>query len=235
MKSNKLIIILVALASGAIAEHRVDLFFEEVQNIVTQQLAIAQSKDDTKALQTAYNAITGRGYTNTTVHARYTPEEFIFLCLHVLMIADRMQDKSYDCAAKLKAGIYDNVPWPPDSERPEELRKMPLWMPRTRPEYFKERDPELYAFYKPLYEENQRNTAKYLREARIRVVREKVLLDIKGGLGAECARGTNSLYFACYLHLINETITDKSLRDEILSDISAERRMPETSTKNGNQ
>ena len=205
---------------------------EEAINTISQKLSIAQNKDDVTALQAAkYSIFSISTKDGKTVYQHFMPEHTFLLQLQVLQVADRMQDKSYDRNAKLKAGIYGNVPWPPDCERPEELRKTPLWMQGTRPEYFKDRDPELYAFYKPLYEENQRNTAKYLHEGAIRGVRDDLLRTVKDRLKSECARGADSRCFTHYLRLIEEVIVDNKLRDEILVDITQERRLLETISK----
>jgi hypothetical protein len=200
---------------------------EEVISVVSQKLSIAKSEKDVEALQAAKDMLfscSTKGEKTTFHHL--TSEAFFKLRLQILQVADRMQDKSYDHTIRPKAGWYGSVPWPPKNERPEALRDIPLWWPRTPPERYKERDPELYAFYKPLYEENLRNTKKHQYEGGVRVVREDMLRIIRERLKFECDRGAESRDFGLYLRLVDEIIEDKRLRDEILSDIPPERRLP---------
>ena len=229
MKILDITISFAFLASGTIADESVQTPFAEYQTVISQKLVIAQNKNDETLLQEVETFRKGEKHVNSNgvTQLRYKAEEVFPVRLQMLKVADKMRDKSYDRDVKTKAGIYDSVPWPPEDERPKALRGKPLWWPRTSPEYYKERNPELYAFYKPLYEENQRNTKKYLREARIRVIRTNLLGLIKRSLKIECDRGKDSLNFDRYLHLVDETITDKQLRDEILSAIPPERRLPE--------
>jgi hypothetical protein len=214
------------------ADETIHLTAEEVINIVSQKLDVAQSRKDARALRAAKDNLPAisSGY-GKKVYRHLAPEQTFALELKILQVADRMQDKSYDHTIRPKAGWYGDVPWPPENERPEALRDIPLWWPRTSPEYYKERDPELYAFYKPLYEENLRNTKKHQYEGGVRVVREDMLRDTRGRLKFECDRGAESRNFSLYLRLVDEIIEDKQLRDEILSDIPPERRLPETPSK----
>jgi len=214
------------------ADETIHLTAEEVINIVSQKLDVAQSRKDARALRAAKDNLPAisSGY-GKKVYRHLAPEQTFALELKILQVADRMQDKSYDHTIRPKAGWYGDVPWPPENERPEALRDIPLWWPRTSPEYYKERDPELYAFYKPLYEENLRNTKKHQYEGGVRVVREDMLRDTRGRLKFECDRGNDSRKFGLYLRLVDEIIEDKQLRDEILSDIPPERRLPETPSK----
>jgi hypothetical protein len=209
------------------ADETIHLTAEEVINIVSQKLDVAQSRKDARALRAAKDNLPAisSGY-GKKVYRHLAPEQTFALELKILQVADRMQDKSYDHTIRPKAGWYGDVPWPPENERPEALRDIPLWWPRTSPEYYKERDPELYAFYKPLYEENLRNTKKHQYEGGVRVVREDMLRDTRGRLKFECDRGAESRNFSLYLRLVDEIIEDKQLRDEILSDIPPERRLP---------
>jgi len=209
------------------ADETIHLTAEEVINIVSQKLDVAQSRKDAEALQAAKDNLPAisSGY-GKKVYRHLAPEQTFALELKILQVADRMQDKSYDHTIRPKAGWYGSVPWPPKNERPEALRDIPLWWPRTPPERYKERDPELYAFYKPLYEENLRNTKKHQYEGSVRVVREDMLRDTRGRLKFECDRGAESRDFGLYLRLVDEIIEDKQLRDEILSDIPPERRLP---------
>jgi hypothetical protein len=209
------------------ADETIHLTAEEVINIVSQKLDVAQSRKDAEALQAAKDnlpAISSRD--GKKVYRHLAPEQTFALELKILQVADKMQDKSYDLTIRPKAGWYGSVPWPPENERPEALRNARLWYPRTPPEYYREKDPELYAFYKPLFEENRKNTEKHTRETRIREVRRGLLNSIKWYLEIECDRGAESRDFGSYLRLVDEIIEDKQLRDEILSDIPPERRLP---------
>jgi len=229
MKILDIAISFALLVSGIIADESVHIPFAEYQTVISQKLETAQNKNDETLLQDVATFRKGEKYVNSNgvTQLRYKPEEVFPVRLQILQVADKMQDKSYDRDGKPKSGLYDNVPWPPENERPEALRGKPLWWPRTPPEYYKEKNPKLYAFYKPLYEENQRNTRKYLREAHIRVIRTELLELIKRSLKIECDRGKDSRYFDLYLHLVDEIIKDEQLRDEILSDLPPERRLPE--------
>jgi len=202
---------------------------EEVVSIVSQKLSIAKSEKNVEALQAAKGMLfscSTKGEKTTFHHL--TSEAFFKLRLQILQVADRMQDKSYDPKVMPKAGRYGQVPWPPENVSPEALRNIRPWYPRTPPERYKERDPELYAIYKPLYEENLRNTKKHQYEGGVRSVREDMLRVIRERLKFECDRGNESRNFSLYLRLVDEIIKDKQLRDEILSDIPPERRLPET-------
>ena len=210
------------------ADKDVYLSFVEYQADVTQKLANAQNKNADTVLQEieAFEKRAKYVDTNGVTRLRYALEEIFPLKLQTLQVVDKMQDKSYDRNIKPKAGIYDDVPWPPENERPEAFRDAPLWWPRTPPEYYKERDPELYAFYKPLFDENRKNTEKYIREARIRVARADLLSSVRRYLEIECDKDDKSHNLGLYLRQVDEIIEDKQLRDEILSDIPPERRLP---------
>jgi hypothetical protein len=205
---------------------------EEVISVVSQKLSIAKSEKDVEALQAAKGMMFSSSTKGdkTTFH-HLTSEASFKLRLQILQVADNMQDKSYDHTIRPRAGRYGSVPWPPENERPEALRNARPWYPRTPPEYYREKDPELYAFYKPLYEENLRNTKKHQYEEGVRIVREDMLRVIRERLKFECDRGNESRNFSLYLRLVDEIIKDKQLRDEILSDIPPERRLPETPSK----
>ena len=235
MKVRNIVISLAVFMLGGVATADKDVYlsFVEYQADVTQKLANAQNKNAETVLQEIETLEKRAKYvdTNGVTQLRYALEEIFPLKLQILQVVDKIQDKSYNRNIKPKAGIYDDVPWPPENERPEALRDAPLWWPRTPPEYYKERDPELYAFYKPLFDENRKNTEKYIREARIRVARADLLNSIKRYLEIECDRGNESRDFSLYLRLVDEIIKDKQLRDEILSDIPPERRLPETPSK----
>jgi predicted DCC family thiol-disulfide oxidoreductase YuxK len=216
------------LRGVATADKDVYLSFVEYQADVTQKLANAQNKNADTVLQEieAFEKRAKYVDTNGVTRLRYALEEIFPLKLQTLQVVDKMQDKSYDLTIRPKAGWYGSVPWPPENERPEALRNARLWYPRTPPEYYREKDPELYAFYKPLFEENRKNTEKHTRETRIREVRRGLLNSIKWYLEIECDRGAESRDFGSYLRLVDEIIEDKQLRDEILSDIPPERRLP---------
>jgi len=205
---------------------------EEVISVVSQKLSIAKSEKDVEALQAAKGMMFSSSTKGdkTTFH-HLTSEASFKLRLQILQVADKMQDKSYDPKVMPKAGMYGQVPWPPENVSPEALRNIRPWYPRTPPERYKERDPELYALYKPLYEENLRNTKKHQYEGGVRAVREDMLRVIRRRLKFECDRGNDSRNFGLYLRLVDEIIKDKQLRDEILSDIPPERRLPETPSK----
>jgi hypothetical protein len=223
---------LIVLSLRIWAEEVIHRTEEEVISVVSQKLSVAKCEKDVEALQAAkYMLFSCSTKGEKTTFHHLTSEAFFKLRLQILQVADRMQDKSYDHTIRPKAGWYGDVPWPPENERPEALRDIPLWWPRTSPEYYKERNPELYAFYKPLYEENLRNTKKHQYEGGVRVVREDMLRVIKERLKFECDRGNDSRNFGLYLRLVDEIIEDKQLRDEILSDIPPERRLPETPSK----
>jgi len=221
--------LLVVLPQRGWAEEVIHRTEEEVVSIVSQKLSIAKSEKNVEALQAAKGMLfscSTKGEKTTFHHL--TSEAFFKLRLQILQVADRMQDKSYDPKVMPKAGRYGQVPWPPENVSPEALRNIRPWYPRTPPERYKERDPELYAIYKPLYEENLRNTKKHQYEGGVRSVREDMLRVIRERLKFECDRGNESRNFSLYLRLVDEIIKDKQLRDEILSDIPPERRLPET-------
>lgn len=214
------------------ANETIHLTAEEAMNIVSQKLDFAQSRKDAEALQAAKDnipAISSRD--GKKVFRHLAPEQTFVLELQILQVADKMQDKSYDPKVMPKAGMYGQVPWPPENVSPDVLRGVRPWTPRTAPEYYKAKDPELYAIYKPLFEENRKNTEKHIRETRIREVRRGLLNSIKRYLEIECDRGNESRNFGLYLRLVDEIIKDKQLRDEIFSDLPPERRLPETPSK----
>ena len=232
MKVRNIVISLAVfmLRGVATADKDVYLSFVEYQADVTQKLANAQNKNADTVLQEieAFEKRAKYVDTNGVTRLRYALEEIFPLKLQTLQVVDKMQDKSYDLTIRPKAGWYGSVPWPPENERPEALRNARLWYPRTPPECYREKDPELYAFYKPLFEENRKNTEKHIRETRIREVRRGLLNSIKRYLEIECDKGDKSHNLGPYLRLVDEIIEDRQLRDEILSDIPPERRLPET-------
>jgi hypothetical protein len=200
---------------------------EEVVNIVSQKLSIAKSEKDVAALQAAKGMMFGISKRKgISIYHHHSRETAFKLQLQILQVADSMQDKSYDHTVMPKAGWYGSVPWPPENERPEALRNARPWYPRTPPEYYKESNPELYAFYKPLYEENLRNTKKHQYEGGVRGVREGLLRDIRRELKHAYDSSDRSSDFSLYLRLVDEIIENKPLRDEILADIPREPRPP---------
>ncbi len=120
------------------ADETIHLTAEEVINIVSQKLDVAQSRKDAEALQAAKDNLPAisSGY-GKKVYRYLAPEQTFALELKILQVADRMQDKSYDLTIRPKAGWYGSVPWPPENERPEALRNARLWYPRTPPEYYR--------------------------------------------------------------------------------------------------
>lgn len=219
---------LIALSQHIWAEEVVHFSAEEAINIVSQKLNIAQSQNDAAALKAAKNNISAISTKDgKEVYRHLTPEQTFSLQLQILQVADKMQDKAYNRNIMPKEGIYGNVPWPSKDELPEELRGEPLWWPRTPPEYYKERNPELYAFYKPLYEKNQQNTTKHQHEGCIRAVRNRLLREVKTRLTHQGNRGEKTQDSNVYRGLVDEIITDRQLLEEILSDTPIEYRLPE--------
>jgi len=230
MKVRNIVISLAVFMLGGVATADKDVYlsFVEYQADVTQKLANAQNKNAETVLQEIETLEKRAKYvdTNGVTQLRYALEKIFPLKLQTLQVVDKIQDKSYDPKVMPKAGMYGQVPWPPENVSPEVLRGVRPWYPRTPPEYYKERDPKLYALYKPLFEENRKNTEKHIRETRIREVRRGLLNSIKRYLEIECDKGDKSHNLGPYLRLVDEIIEDRQLRDEILSDIPPERRLP---------
>jgi hypothetical protein len=200
--------------------------FADVQNVVSQNLVAAKS-GDIEALQEAKDALPAIVSTDTIkIYRHVTDEETFFLKLKILNVANELVDKSFDPKRVTRAGKFGIIPWPAEEDRPESLKGKLLWRPRQNPDDYKETDPDLYAYYKPLYEENLRNTKKHEHQRIARTIRDDMLRDAKDGLKFECDKDDKSHNLGLYLRQVDEIIEDKQLRDEILSDIPPERRLP---------
>lgn len=212
-------ILFVLLSSGTMAEEIVHFSFDEVQNIVSQKLAVAQSKQDYNALQEAKSflpaIVTSDG---TTIYRHITPEQTFLLRLQIFKVADSMQDKSFNPKTRTKAGIYGKVPWPTDKERPLNLAGKPLWGPGQDPEDFKDSKPNLYAIYKPLYDENLKNTEKHKREGLVRSIRKDLLRDVRSDVKNASLDKNDPQCHSRYVALVKGIIKDEQLQQRILSE-----------------
>jgi len=190
----------------------------DVCNVVSQKLAVARG-GDVEALQEAQAALPAIVSTDETVIYRHlTVEESLALKLEILKTADAMLDKSFDSEKKAKAGIFGSVPWPLDKDRPEKLRGKPLWMPRQNPEDFKDANPDLYAYYKPLYDENIKNTGRHKSQGLIRSIRKDVLRDVRRTLKSEESTVAKTDRAVQCRELVDRIILDERLKKEILSE-----------------
>lgn len=207
----------MASPAAASAGESIHLSFAEVQNIVSQKLAVAQSKNDATALQEAEDVVKGKICTNAVIYLQYGPEESFFLKLHILKVADGMKDKAFDPKRRTKAGTNGKVPWPPDNERPQALIGQPLWTPGQDPEDFKEANPKLYAIYKPLYDENINNTEKHKREGIIIRIRRDLLRDIRAEVKDTVLDNKKAQFHSRYVDLVKKYIEDAELQKDILS------------------
>ena len=196
----------------------INLSFTEVQNIVSQKLEVARSQNNATALEEASEAAKGKVQTNAVIYLHYEPEKTFSLKLQILKVATSMHDKSFNPKTRAKAGIYGKVPWPTDKEKPLDLVGKPLWVPGQNPEDFKASNPALYAFYKPLYEENKRNTERHKREGLIRSIRKELFRDIRNSLKNASLDKKNPHSLSNHVVLVKEIINDEQLQQSILSD-----------------
>lgn len=230
---NKHIFIVIMVTKSLIAngfandvtQEVVHLYFADVYNVITQKLAIANN-GDVQSLQEAHNAQKA-GYSNAVIYKHWGLEESLILSLEILIVADKMYDKLYDHKQTMRAGIFGNIPWPHDKDRPESLKGIPLWRPRQNPDDFKDKDPELYAFYKPFYEENQRNTQKYRQQEIIKEIRGNRLREVRNILSKNIDNKEDAVKRKRYLTLVETIIKDENLRKEILSGTLVKYSLPE--------
>jgi len=195
----------------------------EVQNVVSQHMAAARS-GDAGALNKARRELYAQsGRDNVNIVREITPEEVFVFKLELLKIAESLIDPTFNLDEFRKAGADGVVPRPPVEERPEKFRDryLPLWMPRQDPEDFKESDPELYAFYKPLYEENLRNTKRRDQQMGARGTREALIREVRMYLGMSYSsaqyRNTNPQYVQ-RREVVNKLIQDKQLLKELFAE-----------------
>jgi hypothetical protein len=195
----------------------VHLSFETVQNIVTQKLAVALAQKSAPCLLEAQEAAKGKISTNAVVYLKYKEDESFWLKLEILKVADAMMDKSFNSDEKSKAGLSGSIPWPPDKDRPEALKGKPLWWPRQSPEDFKESDPALYVFYKPLYEKNLQDNREQQGQKHIKRIRSELLREIRDTLGRNSAEKKEASRTSRFKDMVKEHIQDIDLAREILS------------------
>ena len=193
----------------------------EVQNVVSQHMAAARS-GDVKSLSAARSELYSQsGRDNVKIVRDITVEEVFVFKLELLKIAESLIDPTFDPDATPKAGTHGVVPRPPVEELPEEIKGRPLWRMRQDPEDFKESDPELYAFYKPLYEESLRNTERRSQQMTARNMRKDLIEDIRRiYLGMRLAskfRNTDQQYVQ-RREVVNKLIQDERLRKELFAE-----------------
>lgn len=200
------------------SDETIKLSLTEVQNIVSQKLDVARNQNNARALEEAAEAAKGKVQTNAVIYLQYGPEENFSLKLQILKVADSMQDKAFNSKTRTRAGIYGKVPWPTDKERPLNLAGKPLWGPRQNPEDFKESNPNLYAIYKPLYDENLKNTEKHKREGLVRSIRKALLRDVRSDVKNASLDKNDPQCHSRYVILVKEIIKDEQLQQSILSE-----------------
>ena len=214
MNTRNATAIIILCAAGPLAMAEGDAVIHqssaEVHNVVTQKLAAARA-GDLKELRAARESLASVKRDGVTVNRHITDQESLALRLEILKAADELDDKTFDPEAIPGTGLDGIVPKPPREDLPEKLKGIPLWHSREPPEHFKEKNPELYAYYKPLYEENLQNTKTRSQKMSVRVVRKDLLRDVRWRL-----KGRPDLR-PHYLELVNAIIQDEQLRGEILS------------------
>ena len=199
------------------------LLFQDLQNTVTQKLDVARSERSIDALKDALQVMKEFTDVSDGVHRWHEPPPpgaFLALQLHALNTALEMQDKTFH-PGKAKVGINGRVPWPPKDEIPGQLAREPLWQPGRNPEEYKTANPELYEFYKPLYDENVRQTQIYNREGAIKSIIWDLLRKTRYSLKyATRHRENDEQRYLRYVSLVREIITDTQIQEDILSEES---------------
>lgn len=229
------------------ASETINLTCSEVENVVSQKLAVAQMTNDASALQEAFNAINGRVRDNAVIYLKYTEADILPLRLKLLETAYIMLKRNY-CgdalndkgrvvdAIKLltederemmhdgiagainpKAGLFGRVPWP--EKIPSEFEGRKLWHPGQSPEKYKDSDPQLYAYYKPLYDENLRQTDRYDKGKTIKRIFWNNLEAIRSLLSGENLNSQKTAQKISFDALAEVTIKDDSLRKFIFSEV----------------
>jgi len=193
----------------------------EVHNVVSQYMAVARS-GDAGALHKARSALAQNVVElGVEIHRHITIEEAFVLRLEILKVACELLAKPIDYdPEKIWQGPPGRIPWPPDEERPEHLRGEPLWWPGTDPDGYKEKNPELYAYYKPLYEEYLKNSRKHSQQRRLQAARRDLIRDIRMFLGMSFSpqfRNADQRYIQCR-EVVNKLIQDEQLRKELFAE-----------------
>lgn len=193
--------------------------FRDFQNIVSQQLAVAQSERNAEALQETMQLM--KDFTNVEdeTYRRYerpVSGDFLSLQLSILNIALEMQDKTFS-PKKIKVGINGKVPWPSDRERPKRLSEQPLWKSGQNPEDYKTMNPELYAFYKPLYDENIRLTKLYKREGVIKSIIWDLLRTVRSSLEyARQHQKEDVKRYQRYVSIVKDVVKDEQIQKDFV-------------------
>jgi len=195
--------------------------FADVQNVVTQKLAAARA-GDFKELRIAKDSLFGVSTRdNVTIRNHITLEESFALRLEILKVACELAARPIDYdPEKIWPGAPGKIPWPPAGERPENLRGRPLWWTGTGPDGYKESDPELYAYYKPLYEEYLKNSRKHSQQESLQVVRKDLIREIRTSLGMGRPpqfRNAQQQYVQ-RREVVNKLIQDEQLRKELFAE-----------------
>ena len=199
------------------------LLFQDFQNTVSQKLDVARSERSIDALKDALQFM--KEFTDASDgahrwHETPPPGAFLALQLHALNTALEMQDKTFH-PRNIKGGINGRVPWPSKDEIPEQLAREPLWKPGGSPEEYKTANPRLYEFYKPLYDENVRQTQIYNREGAIKSIIWDLLRKTRYSLGYVTRhRENDEQRYLRYVSLVREIITDTQIQEDILSEES---------------
>jgi len=192
--------------------------FVDVQNVVSQKLAAAK-EGNFKELRVAKDSLFGVSTKdNVTIRNRITIEESFALRLEILKVACELLARPIDYDPEKIWQGPPGIPWPPDSERPDNLRGRPLWWPGTGPDGYQEKDPELYAYYKPLYEEYLKNTRKHSQQMSLQSVRKDLIQDVRWHLRLHVPVQNRSSQHVTLREIVNKVIQDKQLLKEIFAE-----------------